>query len=268
MGEAPKGWVLFCAVLGLAFRAVVCQGRGMDVLISQLVKLHFAGCVEAGDVASVGTLIQGPSVSGQAREEVVRTQIPSVFGATAVSLRLNLLPRRCPCALHLSRCFQVTLKWCQKSSAFCFWTGWGFSMGTHYHYHSWRVFVIVCALPCTVSMVALRFMPESPRFLLEVSQHTAVQVRAGGRQQGLALPPHPFASPSLLLPRCKHLPCRRTWPVAKSGSVAVWDGGMSWLRGLPEFRVLGAHRALSGERGGARGCFQHPLSPEVPIVRL
>ncbi|XP_019522003.1 PREDICTED: synaptic vesicle glycoprotein 2B, partial [Hipposideros armiger] len=45
--------------------------------------------------------------------------------------------------------------------------GWGFSMGTHYHFHSWRVFVIVCALPCTVSMVALRFMPESPRFLLE-----------------------------------------------------------------------------------------------------
>ncbi|KAB0397970.1 hypothetical protein E2I00_014546 [Balaenoptera physalus] len=45
--------------------------------------------------------------------------------------------------------------------------GWGFSMGTNYHFHSWRVFVIVCALPCTVSMVALKFMPESPRFLLE-----------------------------------------------------------------------------------------------------
>lgn len=44
-------------------------------------------------------------------------------------------------------------------------------MGTNYHFHSWRVFVIICALPCTVSMVALRFMPESPRFLLEVSQH-------------------------------------------------------------------------------------------------
>ncbi|OBS59134.1 hypothetical protein A6R68_09741, partial [Neotoma lepida] len=42
-------------------------------------------------------------------------------------------------------------------------------MGTNYHFHSWRVFVIVCALPCTVSMVALKFMPESPRFLLEVS---------------------------------------------------------------------------------------------------
>ena len=52
----------------------------------------------------------------------------------------------------------------------CFFTGWGFSMGSNYHFHSWRVFVIVCALPCTVSMVALKFMPESPRFLLEVSQ--------------------------------------------------------------------------------------------------
>lgn len=58
---------------------------------------------------------------------------------------------------------------CQKPSD-CFFTGWGFSMGTSYHFHSWRVFVIVCALPCAVSMVALRFMPESPRFLLEVSQ--------------------------------------------------------------------------------------------------
>ena len=52
----------------------------------------------------------------------------------------------------------------------CFFTGWGFSMGSNYHFHSWRVFVIVCALPCTVSMVALKFLPESPRFLLEVSQ--------------------------------------------------------------------------------------------------
>ncbi|XP_017373380.1 synaptic vesicle glycoprotein 2B [Cebus imitator] len=49
--------------------------------------------------------------------------------------------------------------------------GWGFSMGTNYHFHSWRVFVIVCALPCTVSMVALKFMPESPRFLLEMGKH-------------------------------------------------------------------------------------------------
>lgn len=42
-------------------------------------------------------------------------------------------------------------------------------MGSAYQFHSWRVFVIVCALPCISSVVALTFMPESPRFLLEVS---------------------------------------------------------------------------------------------------
>ncbi|XP_026528809.1 synaptic vesicle glycoprotein 2B [Notechis scutatus] len=49
--------------------------------------------------------------------------------------------------------------------------GWGFSMGTHYHFHSWRVFVVVCSLPCIASLVALKFMPESPRFLLEIGKH-------------------------------------------------------------------------------------------------
>ncbi|XP_038603051.1 synaptic vesicle glycoprotein 2B [Tachyglossus aculeatus] len=49
--------------------------------------------------------------------------------------------------------------------------GWGFSMGSNYHFHSWRVFVIICALPCLASMVALNFMPESPRFLLETGKH-------------------------------------------------------------------------------------------------
>ncbi|XP_068881818.1 synaptic vesicle glycoprotein 2B isoform X2 [Aphelocoma coerulescens] len=49
--------------------------------------------------------------------------------------------------------------------------GWGFSMGTKYHFHSWRVFVLVCALPCIASLVALKFMPESPRFLLEIGKH-------------------------------------------------------------------------------------------------
>lgn len=42
-------------------------------------------------------------------------------------------------------------------------------MGSAYQFHSWRVFVIVCALPCVSSVVALTFMPESPRFLLEVT---------------------------------------------------------------------------------------------------
>ncbi|NWQ85385.1 SV2B protein, partial [Burhinus bistriatus] len=49
--------------------------------------------------------------------------------------------------------------------------GWGFSMGTKYHFHSWRVFVLVCSLPCIASLVALKFMPESPRFLLEMGKH-------------------------------------------------------------------------------------------------
>ncbi|XP_014449856.1 synaptic vesicle glycoprotein 2C [Alligator mississippiensis] len=49
--------------------------------------------------------------------------------------------------------------------------GWSFSMGSAYQFHSWRVFVIVCALPCVCSVVALTFMPESPRFLLEVGKH-------------------------------------------------------------------------------------------------
>ncbi|XP_078540220.1 synaptic vesicle glycoprotein 2B [Lissotriton helveticus] len=49
--------------------------------------------------------------------------------------------------------------------------GWGFSMGTNYHFHSWRVFVVICALPCIASVIALKFMPESPRFLLEMGKH-------------------------------------------------------------------------------------------------
>ncbi|XP_030046303.1 synaptic vesicle glycoprotein 2B isoform X2 [Microcaecilia unicolor] len=49
--------------------------------------------------------------------------------------------------------------------------GWGFSMGTSYHFHSWRVFVVICALPCISSIIALKFMPESPRFLLETGKH-------------------------------------------------------------------------------------------------
>ncbi|XP_060057049.1 synaptic vesicle glycoprotein 2C isoform X2 [Erinaceus europaeus] len=51
------------------------------------------------------------------------------------------------------------------------WLGWSFSMGSAYQFHSWRVFVLVCALPCVSSVVALTFMPESPRFLLEVGKH-------------------------------------------------------------------------------------------------
>jgi MFS family permease len=50
----------------------------------------------------------------------------------------------------------------------CVCAGWSFSMGSAYQFHSWRVFVVVCALPCVCAVVALTFMPESPRFFLEV----------------------------------------------------------------------------------------------------
>ncbi|KAG7522043.1 synaptic vesicle glycoprotein 2B-like [Solea senegalensis] len=49
--------------------------------------------------------------------------------------------------------------------------GWGFSMGTEFQFHSWRVFVLVAALPAVSSLVGLTFMPESPRFLLENAKH-------------------------------------------------------------------------------------------------
>ncbi|KAK9517297.1 hypothetical protein VZT92_025180 [Zoarces viviparus] len=49
--------------------------------------------------------------------------------------------------------------------------GWGFSMGTEFQFHSWRVFVLVAALPAIGSLVGLTFMPESPRFLLENAKH-------------------------------------------------------------------------------------------------
>uniref|UniRef100_A0A674NCD2 Synaptic vesicle glycoprotein 2C n=1 Tax=Takifugu rubripes TaxID=31033 RepID=A0A674NCD2_TAKRU len=48
---------------------------------------------------------------------------------------------------------------------------WSFSMGSAYQFHSWRVFVVVCALPCVSAVVALTFMPESPRFYLEMGKH-------------------------------------------------------------------------------------------------
>ena len=42
-------------------------------------------------------------------------------------------------------------------------------MGSAYQFHSWRVFVLVCALPSVAAICALTTMPESPRFYLEVS---------------------------------------------------------------------------------------------------
>lgn len=47
--------------------------------------------------------------------------------------------------------------------------GWSFQMGSAYQFHSWRVFVLVCAFPSVAAISALTTMPESPRFYLEVS---------------------------------------------------------------------------------------------------
>ncbi|KAM7315444.1 synaptic vesicle glycoprotein 2C [Ixodes scapularis] len=38
------------------------------------------------------------------------------------------------------------------------------------HFSSWRVFLLVCSLPSIVSVVGLAFLPESPRFLLEMGR--------------------------------------------------------------------------------------------------
>lgn len=46
-------------------------------------------------------------------------------------------------------------------------------MGSAYQFHSWRVFVLVCAFPCVAAIAALNSMPESPRFYLEVSRCSA-----------------------------------------------------------------------------------------------
>lgn len=35
--------------------------------------------------------------------------------------------------------------------------------------HSWRLFVLACLLPALAALAGVVFMPESPRFLLEVS---------------------------------------------------------------------------------------------------
>lgn len=52
----------------------------------------------------------------------------------------------------------------------CVFTGWSFQMGSAYQFHSWRVFVLVCAFPSVAAIAALSAMPESPRFYLEVSR--------------------------------------------------------------------------------------------------
>jgi len=48
-------------------------------------------------------------------------------------------------------------------------------MGSEFQFHSWRVFVLVCALPAIAAFVGLMFMPESPRFLLEVHNYISAK---------------------------------------------------------------------------------------------
>lgn len=55
--------------------------------------------------------------------------------------------------------------------------GWSFQMGSAYQFHSWRVFVLVCAFPAVFAIGALTTMPESPRFFLEVSGPGGMQGR-------------------------------------------------------------------------------------------
>lgn len=49
--------------------------------------------------------------------------------------------------------------------------GWSFQMGSAYQFHSWRVFVLVCAFPSVFAIGALTTQPESPRFYLENGKH-------------------------------------------------------------------------------------------------
>ena len=46
-------------------------------------------------------------------------------------------------------------------------TGIDFSMGL-FRFHSWRLFLIVSAIPSLLGVVLYWFLPESPRYLLEV----------------------------------------------------------------------------------------------------
>lgn len=83
--------------------------------------------------------------------------------ANCVSLESNLGEEGGECSFEISRRHCG----CRLVSA-----GWSFQMGSAYQFHSWRVFVLVCAFPCVAAIAALNAMPESPRFYLEVRSCT------------------------------------------------------------------------------------------------
>lgn len=55
--------------------------------------------------------------------------------------------------------------------------GWGFAIGSEFQMHSWRLFILVCLFPALAALVGVIFMPESPRFLLEVRSSVAVELK-------------------------------------------------------------------------------------------
>lgn len=58
-------------------------------------------------------------------------------------------------------------------------------MGSAYQFHSWRVFVLVCAFPSVFAIGALTTQPESPRFFLEV---TGLRLSCGGGEGSARAP--------------------------------------------------------------------------------
>lgn len=65
-------------------------------------------------------------------------------------------------------------------------------MGSAYQFHSWRVFVLVCAFPSVFAIGALTTQPESPRFFLEVTgagSDGAPRLVCSDPPMGLAAPP-------------------------------------------------------------------------------
>ena len=40
-----------------------------------------------------------------------------------------------------------------------------------FSYNSWRIYLAICTIPAFTSALSLLFMPESPKFLMDVSTH-------------------------------------------------------------------------------------------------
>lgn len=73
-------------------------------------------------------------------------------------------------------------------------------MGSAYQFHSWRVFVLVCAFPSVFAIGALTTQPESPRFFLEVPGAGAGPREGGSRWVWFVGPSRDPYSWGLLLP--------------------------------------------------------------------